>query len=347
MPLRSLLPCAVFGVAFALSAIGLRGVTPMPRVPVVSEKLEHLAANAAAHDVLFLGPSRIYHGIEPALFDRLAAENGRPTRSFNRGVDGMYAPEDAYFCERALERRTGPLRWVFLEIGLFHQEYAVLARVDERSVYWHDAPRTALVARHLFTDLRPFRSKRWRRALAERAERALLLARHVRLWALRFANHGRGAALAQLLRGAPAAEEPESALGARGDGFTPIETHDRLPGVWEEWDRQLAARRERPGRRVPIGATEQANLERILEFVRAAGAEPVIVIAPVPLAQVPVPQPGTDALVLDFSNPQEWPDLYRREHRADFEHVNGTGAAHYTRALVESWLAATAARDGH
>src|SRR6185369_9557893 len=131
-----------------------------PLVPEAREKYAWLAGHADDYDTLFLGSSRVYRGIIPAVFDKLTAAAGVPTHSFNLGIDGMKPPEDAYVLERVLALRPKRLRWVFIETGDVRQNVIRGGVGDVRSVHWHDTRRTILVLKALLapTD----RTLRWK-----------------------------------------------------------------------------------------------------------------------------------------------------------------------------------------
>lgn len=339
------LPIAAFAAAFLATSRAIAALLAFPEVPIVTAKLDEFARRAPSVDTLFIGTSRTYRGIDPELFDRFAAEAGRPTTSFNLGIDALYAPEDRFVCERVFtgDRR---LSWVFLEIGRFTQAFEDAER-NERSIYWHDWERTSAIAHSLAEGARRWRGG-WRKALADWADRAGRSGDHLLLFALRSTSFGRGAAALAKRLGEPVAAAGVDVLGLRRDGFVPIDRpvvefrtqEGFVTEPLDVFDGQLAERRERPARALALDAAAQRNLDGILALVRAAGARPVLVIPPTTSPLRPVPAVGADVLVLDFSDPQEWPELFRREHRADAEHVNVAGAAVFTRALGQRWLAA-------
>src|SRR5947207_2206779 len=80
----------IFLAALLGSGALLSEFLPFSAVPIVREKFAYYAAHASDYDTLFIGTSRVYRGMMPEVFDRLTAEAGRPTHSFNFGVDGMF-----------------------------------------------------------------------------------------------------------------------------------------------------------------------------------------------------------------------------------------------------------------
>ncbi|PYL65067.1 MAG: hypothetical protein DMF20_09405 [Verrucomicrobia bacterium] len=72
--------------AFLVTCIGLRAILPFPEIDGgVSQKFRFFAAHKDEFDTLFIGSSRIYFQISPAIFDRVTGESGLPTHSFNFG----------------------------------------------------------------------------------------------------------------------------------------------------------------------------------------------------------------------------------------------------------------------
>ncbi|MGI8955391.1 MAG: hypothetical protein ACR2II_00540 [Chthoniobacterales bacterium] len=67
-------------------------------------------------DIVFLGSSRIYHGVSPKLFDRVAAEHGQRWRSFNLGVDKMRPAATLALARRVLELQPRNLKYLFFEL---------------------------------------------------------------------------------------------------------------------------------------------------------------------------------------------------------------------------------------
>ena len=88
--------------SFALTCVGLYAILPFPDIDEVSQKLHFFEAHKNEFDTVFIGSSRTYHQISPGIFDDVMRENGRPTHSFNFGVDGMNLPESAYLLEQVL-----------------------------------------------------------------------------------------------------------------------------------------------------------------------------------------------------------------------------------------------------
>src|ERR1051326_6133873 len=94
---------SILGLAsFCVSAFSLHSLLPLPEVGGVSSKLRFLAAHRGEYDTIFLGSSRVYHGVSPAAFDAAMAAAGRRAHSYNLGIDGMLPPGTFYFIDQLL-----------------------------------------------------------------------------------------------------------------------------------------------------------------------------------------------------------------------------------------------------
>ena len=120
---------------------------PFPQIDGVSQKLRFFAAHKDEFDTLFIGSSRIYFQISPAIFDGVMRESGSPMRSFNFGIGGMHLPESAYVLEQVLNTKPRNLRWVFIELGELQTKWPHEAAGSRRALYWHDWRRTSLILR--------------------------------------------------------------------------------------------------------------------------------------------------------------------------------------------------------
>ena len=146
---RSLINVAIGTGAFLLTCMGLHAVLPFPEITAVSQKLRFFAAHKDEFDTLFIGSSRFYFQISPAIFDGVLRESGSPTRSFNFGIGGMNLPESAYLLEQVLNTKPRKLRWVFIELGELQTNWPPEVELSRRALYWHDWRRTSLVLRKL------------------------------------------------------------------------------------------------------------------------------------------------------------------------------------------------------
>ena len=87
----------------------LHRVTPL-KVPEVTPKLDYLEGHIGDFDTVFIGSSRIYHGVSPKVFDATTGAAGRGTHSFNLAVNDMLPPESLRMLGTLLEMRPPRLR---------------------------------------------------------------------------------------------------------------------------------------------------------------------------------------------------------------------------------------------
>jgi len=322
---------------------------PFPEVPVVREKLLHLAGRGDDYDVLFVGSSRIHFQVLPSIFDRLAAENGVVVRSFNVGAAGMGSPEDAYLIDEILRRPHRRLRWVFVELSRLGT--GLRPEVTARFTYWHDAPRLWLVARRLCGQaledearLRQFRSV----PLAARYEiwstTACKLLGHIRYWAIRCSNLGRGTEiLDRWLRSRIEQSKSARFLGPGMDGWESAgrNVQQMTAEARRKYEASYADRLARPAGKERGDDVSQFALAKLVATIERAGALPVLVIPPTPFEKHFFPTPEREAKwqIIDFSDVRRNEDLYVPEHRIDEEHVNTAGAELFTAALAREFVA--------
>jgi hypothetical protein len=341
---RAVMNAVIFAGALAAGcgAIGL--ALPLPEVPQVKEKLEWFRAHRGDYTTLFLGTSRVRRHIIPSLFDQLAAEQGMESRSFNLGVDSLASPEDGYVLEQALRMAPPRLRYVFIELSYFRANFAGQGAETIRAAYWHDGERTLAVWRQLLNEdwrrIKPRKKRkkdRWSGWLADVTEWAGVMDAHARLFFQRATNLGRGAAWLRVGTGLRQPTDPLSPLGPARDGFIPS---DNVIGgsMLADYERELAALPAGRSRQRQLDRVPQDYLEATLAKVRACGAEPILFVAPIHSGLVFHPRREV-APLLDFSDPQRWPELFLPQYRADPGHLNSAGAEAFTRALAARFFA--------
>ena len=83
-----------------------------------------------------------------------------------------------------------------------------------------------------------------------------------------------------------------------------------------------------------------AALRRQYAAARAAGAELLVVVPP---SHEPSPLPrrlaeqGEIAVLLDFNDPDRYPELFRDDRRFDVMHLNRPGAVAFSRLLAQAF----------
>jgi hypothetical protein len=324
--------CLTIALASMLAASVLLHALFPPTIPQgVATKLDYFTRHKDEFDTLFLGTSRIYYAVSPQVFDATTSDNGVSTRTFNFGIDALHPPENFYVLDQILKTRPQRLKWVFLELGDIQTTlYQTLG--TERSVYWHDWPRTKLTLHKAFD---PHGNSPWflkaARLWLDRRE----FAGHLSLFARRFANVGRADAFWGLKT--DSGTESDSELGPRHDGY-------RLAGVamsaqnTARYQRKLANQvaEARPTWIDPYA--DQAYRE-YAQKIREIGAIPVFVVPPV-ISQSPIrfQNPPPQARLLAFNDSKTYPMLFDPKVRVDDAHLTREGAEEFTRLLALEFL---------
>jgi hypothetical protein len=332
--------CLIFLAALLGSGTWIAEIAPLAGVPVAQEKFTWLAAHADEYDTLFIGSSRIYRGIQPAVFDELTAAAGMPTHSFNFGIDAMTPPEDAFVFDRMARLHPKRLRWVVLECGTLKSGVGYGGEENARSVYWHDTARTALALRALIAPADGRLDLAGTLSGPEEMRRPMTLAlAHGRLWCARTFNAGRGALYLQSwLRPPPRGREP-SVLGPAGDGYVAAGNgRPMTPDNRADYERRFAQCRAQPAAISFLDRDAQHSLDTMLNRIRVFGARLVLVIPPYLAEARPFPQPGDVVPVLDYSEIEKWPALFDPANRVDRSHLNPAGAELFTRAMAADFI---------
>jgi len=76
-------------------------------------------------DTIFIGTSRIYHGLSPKLWDETMREAGHVTHTFNLAIDAMWPRESFQMVRRVLRMKPQKLHWLFLEVSDERETHAV------------------------------------------------------------------------------------------------------------------------------------------------------------------------------------------------------------------------------
>jgi hypothetical protein len=328
--------CFGAGVAAVWSVFALSG---RPRVgSAYDEKLEHLARAGDQYDTLYIGSSRVFRGLDPAVIERAAEEHGLKMHGFNCGEDGMFAPEDSYVFEQALKGRREPLKWVLIETSSFLPTAAELANPSDRLIAWHDWPRTMAACRSAYGAREERKAsffKRWSRRLEVVSKNWKEISGHLRCFALRTTRLGRGGALVQsLVAPQRVAEPPLPIVEARG--FIPL-TQPRTPRDLAKWEEAVKERRAQPGKRRILAPEAQRNLEGMLSLARKSGARVIMLHPPMLSPMIYEPGPQTHVPLLDYSDPDKYPVLYALENRKEHAHLNAKGAEVFSRIVGEEW----------
>ena len=334
---RGALHCAIALGAFIAGCLVLHRIAPWPRMDEISEKLAYFARHRDEFDTLFIGSSRIYHGIAPQLFDATLKTHGFASTSLNLGIDGMSMPESACFLEKILEQKPARLKWVFVELTSFRLDMDENRRESARGVYWHDWTRMKWIACELWHNGRKtgrgyqWASKRLRPVLNDLEAGAV----HASLFLRNIGNVGRGYDLAD----GAAPTNSEQFCGAPKFGFLGMDRAEPMTGEeLKGYEKKLAEMRVRKADPGDNGWGLRVVTDHASRLIRAAGAEPVFVItSSAGVSRHKWPGQPTDALLFAYHDPDRNEKFYRVDRRANSGHLNTLGALEFTELLASDF----------
>jgi hypothetical protein len=338
---------AIALTAFLITCIGLRAVLPFPEIDGgVSQKFRFFAAHKDEFDTLFIGSSRVYFQISPAIFDRVTLEGGKPTHSFNFGIGGMYLPESAYLLEQILNLKPRKLKWVFIEYDEMQPYSSPENKTSRRALYWADWERTSLVLRKLAdagTDALWLLNlkKLWDIVLRRKDEADTFkhVIFHTAQFEKNFTNVGRAPDILNFLSRRDGDRRDANYLGAAADGYV------ARPG--EMSANRVTAYQSALGLGMRAKTTTFLSpytveaYRQCAQKIRAIGAAPIFLVTP-SLKQLNIAYQGDaqppGGIVMAFNDPQGYPNLYASSARRDREHLTKSGADEFTRVVATNFL---------
>lgn len=336
--IRGLGYAVLFVAVLIVGGLILHRTDPFREVPMVREKWDHWLAHKDEYDTVFIGTSRTYRGISPALFDEATAAAGVPTRSFNFGIDAMLPPEDAYVAEYVLRNSSRKLKWVFIELGVFVDDFEDRDPDSIRSRHWHDWRRSSLcIQATLWPKQKSEKIKTWFRPRKDKPWPADTAYTHLRLFGVRFLNLGRGAAM---MNEWLANTGPDlNYLGRARDGYNPYPKSAVLKGDGLAAYEKLVADRQRdPATLSPLKLQHQETFDDVVNYARKAGAKPIAIIAPTTGTLRLRPAESSKVPLIDTCDVQAFPQFFTPDVRVDSAHLNYRGAEMFTRYLAEQFV---------
>jgi len=331
--------CALLG--FILVCVAL-GKIDSRDIPGVSGKVRNFREQRKKVDVLFIGSSRVFHGIAPKIFDRTLSEFGHDWRSFNAGMDGMNPAEEMALVRRLLGYHPAKLKYIFFE---FQSDPAAGTpirdnEVQERDVYWRDLPALLAGFRKFVIGLSsPLPSTLGSRfSLGRLHYFGPLLSADTRLWFRNFSRVGRGFDLLATVSVTPSSAMNDPAASYK-DGFFPMDTP--LSGEFLKKYREAFAEMEKNRRARLPDPVMQDQLRRFAKTMAKYQITVVFILPPAvignPGDEINAP-PGNPLLAYDDA--ARYPEFYAEENRLDRQHLNGRGAMLFSRQLATDFLRA-------
>lgn len=339
---------AIYAAVVLTTGEIVRHWLPFPPVPQVQPKVMWLAEHGDEYDTLMVGSSRTVRHIIPAVFDELMAAGGRPTHSFNLGLDGIRPPEDSYVLETVLAARHRPLKYVIVEGNDLRTNAEGEAKDTMRSSYWYDLKRCGVIARATLWHT-SYDETTWFGIWSDRFAEIDNFLGHVRPALSRAVNLGRGH---ELFPHAHTTDDPHElslkAIGQNHDGY--IYGRDDEPiskSNLKKLQAGLAARLKEPAKPFFSDVESQRVLQEKRRVIEAHGGQMIVFHPPMTQAEVfyPDPQLGPPPPVIDLSDPRAFPELFEERYRKDHTHLNPAGAEIFTRLLVGKLLKGGATAD--
>ncbi len=328
---------------FLATAAAIRGAVPWPEEYGLRPKGEWFLDHKDEFDVLFVGTSRTFRGIDPRVVDAELAAAGvsgahGPLRSFNFGVGGMLRFETDYVLDQLLAERPARLRVVVVEGDPWDPATDFLNNTwSSRSVFWHDFERTRLALHSVQLMDIPL-GKQWSMSWI-----------HLQLFAMKMFNMGQGTRIPASWFGEsvdPFQRSLSYAQIAEAAGYQPYEAFT-APGP-TTWDQQLDRDPEHARSimgRVRTSNERPADLERYnlraLEAqkarIRGAGAAMVVLLIPADLGgseEEALAQRGDVEHLIDFNRPELYPQYWARGARIEDFHLTRPSAIELSKAVA-------------
>lgn len=326
--------------------VGLEWLQPIsvlePHVPWVGPIKQAYAEREDEVDLLLLGSSRVYRGIDPEQLEAVLAQNGIQRTVFNHGWPNQHFLETHTVLDSL---RPGTLKTIVFEPAMFTQ-WVIDNRNSLRAQTFFGPENTRRNLRHLSC------------AAMNKGRRQDAFYNTILAFSGQMSGLGR---LNRFIR--PLPDQPPAnpsgfraldtdpgrttaqghAPGINGCDNPDPETGDCMPGFSAEFERQRDWYRKvlaNPPNLAPrpIAGCQIGLVQSAVQKIRALGAEPIVVIAPTFMqireyAGLRRALSSLDVPVLAYDRPQQFPELYEDTARFDMEHLNRKGATAWTERL--------------
>lgn len=333
-------------LVFVFVCAGISKLFPQ-QVSGISLKVHRFTEEKDHVDVIFVGSSRIYHGIEPKVFDQTLVASGHQWRSFNVAMDGMTTAEGFAMVRRLVALHPKKLKYIF-----FEAQSAIAAgtpigdqKVTERDVYWRDwdslrsSFRTFAMGLTWPNGTLPGVPYSFRRL----DDFGPLLASNVRLWIRNVTNVGVGT---EIFQNAAAAlppfknppPKPEGAdIPANWDGYYAM-SKPMSGETLATYRNAFADAHDHPVQRTPRRMM-RGELRTFAQEMAAKKIQIVFVVPPSLMAGrgsgIHVP---SGSRLFAYDDLDRYPQFYAEENRLDVEHLNGRGAELFSQTMAQEFV---------
>lgn len=346
--------------SFALISRAVGCFPPWPAESGLRTKMRAFEQHRDEFEGLFLGSSHVFRTFAPVVVDAELERLGKPQRSFNLGLDGMSSFEADHLLRRILDLEPARLRWVVLEPDNWSVDRAEDAAFSARAAYWHTPRETWGVLQCLREMDLPVR------------RRLELACDHVRLMLRNLTSFGLGPKTVDAWLGADrvdpklSREEVEAQRGFQsldeildmeraGVSWrpSPRERHRALRADRAGWEFSLGILRSGVAEVPPtperarqlLGASADANALRAqIELLERHRVEPLYTVVPrlktLNSRARLLLRAGVIPRLLDFNDPDAYPEFFRFGLWFDLNHLGEAGAHLVSRAFAAELAAA-------
>ena len=289
-------------------------------------KMNKVKADGYQYNTYFVGSSRMYRHVMPALFDSL---NGGATHSFNLSYSGTKPPETYHFLDHFLDECSNDTKYIFLELGMI-ADLAGVNRTTLRSMYYLDFQQYKTAA------LSCFQNKRYE-----------TVGNYTMSYLSKMGRMG----MLQSMWEFEGKTNYSQALGRRGDGYYGLEDEmadvdaadstfikrlayfyadtmtltKRYEATLKEYQKNKSFR--------PAASANVAQINRLIEKAKRKGIKLILLRQPRNPGLLSLYQAIPDTHKMDMCDPMKYPDFYLAKYSFDVGHFNSAGAGLFTRAL--------------
>ena len=318
--------------AFAVTTGAMRlyaGSAAARKDDSLSAKLAYFEANKDRYTSLFIGNSRLYRGLNPAVFDQVITTAGEPSNSFNFGIPAMTAAEINKVVRRVAAADPCCLKYVVVE--LWSPSHLVSVRAD-RTMASYDPITAWFALQHTIGSDR------------ELDQKVLMSAEIVAAAGLNSVNVG------SLLHKLPEYEPGLVIEGEEGDtynGYAPLESEEsseflkrreKFVAAGERAFREIVESQRQAYENRPALAPYQLESIALLEsYMARLGDEVELIYVVSPFGKSYQAHPNV-VPIFDYNDVSNYPELFDMSLWFDEGHLTAEGAEWMTRDLAQKIL---------
>jgi hypothetical protein len=327
-------------LAFALTACLWEcvadGLHARPAIPEPFKTKIDLCLASGSYDTLFIGSSRFFHGVDPAVFDAETARGGLPTHSYDLGYDALSFYELRFVTLQVLADPRFHLKYLFIEPSL-RIRLAPGLEQSQRAIVLHDINGS----KEIF-DLILRGNHDWKRKLFWTYEQA-------KVSAVRLTNVG--ALTNRFIRAQEPPPETSYLQGPAQNGYTPLDPNGPRGEQTTAADlaRMISDQKtaEQTGTARELNAFEIGELTDLQTRAAARGVQLILLSPPTATPEMfsefgaiaRAHQTGQlDVPTLSFDDPAAYPDLYQPDGFVDPDHIGQPVSAKWSKHAADAFV---------